>query len=127
MAGIGIFVAWLGYSLAYFGVDQVRGGNNGLLSLMIPGRYSAQPNDSGGGAAAPGEPVAGASGAPGGVATGGSNLPQPISDVAATGTPKGAPPGTYGVDPNGNIYEKVGGKWYFYRTATNAGTPQLYA
>jgi hypothetical protein len=47
MVGVGVFVAWLGYSLFYYGLDQIRGGNNGLLSLMIPGKYSDQPKDSG--------------------------------------------------------------------------------
>lgn len=47
MLGVGFFVVWIGYSLGYYGVDQVRGGNNGLLSLMIPGKYTNQPTDKG--------------------------------------------------------------------------------
>lgn len=48
IVGVAGFVAWIGYSLFFYGLDQIRGGNNGFLSLIVPGKYSAQPNDSGG-------------------------------------------------------------------------------
>jgi hypothetical protein len=35
----GIVLCWLGYSLVYYGYDRIRGGNDGLVSLMYPGRY----------------------------------------------------------------------------------------
>lgn len=47
MLGVGVFVVWVGYSLAFYGIDQIRGGNNGLLSLMIPGKYTNQRTDAG--------------------------------------------------------------------------------
>jgi hypothetical protein len=47
MGGLGVFVVWMGYSLFYYGLDQVRGGNNGFLSLVTPGKYTNQTNDSG--------------------------------------------------------------------------------
>lgn len=45
MGAIGVLVLWAGYALFYFGVDQIRGGNNGLLDLAIPGRYKHLPTD----------------------------------------------------------------------------------
>lgn len=45
MAGLGVFVLWLGYWIGYWGLDQVRGGNNGFLSLGIPGKYTDQAPD----------------------------------------------------------------------------------
>ena len=107
MAGIGVLVAWLGYSLAYFGIDQIRGGNNGLLSLMIPGKYTNQPNDSG--VSTPGTPIASSN-------TVNAGNPGNANPISSTSAPKGAPPGTYGVDPNGTIYVKQGGSWIIYTT-----------
>ena len=50
MAGLGIGIAWVGYSVLYYGVTQVQGGNWGLLDLMLPSRWAgaaATPTDSG--------------------------------------------------------------------------------
>ena|SRR5580658_4643941 len=40
MAGLGIGIAWFGYSILYYGVTQVQGGNWGLLDLMVPSRWA---------------------------------------------------------------------------------------
>lgn len=57
MAGIGIVVLIFGYWLVYYGVDQVRGGNDGFLALGIPGRFAAvggtQPKDGAGKSSGP--------------------------------------------------------------------------
>jgi hypothetical protein len=48
MAGIGLGITFVGYSLIYYGVSQIRGGNWGLLDLVIPGRWdkaAATPKD----------------------------------------------------------------------------------
>jgi hypothetical protein len=50
MAGLGIGIAWFGYSVLYYGVTQVQGGNWGLLDLMLPTRWAAasgNPKDDG--------------------------------------------------------------------------------
>lgn len=50
MAGLGIGIAWVGYSILYYGVTQVQGGNWGLLDLMLPSRWataSGTPKDGG--------------------------------------------------------------------------------
>jgi len=44
--GIGLVLVWVGYGVGYYGFDQIRGGNNGFLDLMIPGRFKAVPKDS---------------------------------------------------------------------------------
>ena len=36
---LGIGVMFMGYSLMYYGITQVRGGNWGLLDLVIPGKF----------------------------------------------------------------------------------------
>ncbi len=38
---LGIGVVFMGYSLMYYGITQVRGGNWGLLDLVIPGKFDA--------------------------------------------------------------------------------------
>ncbi len=44
---LGFGVTFVGYSIFYYGLTQVRGGNWGLLQLMIPGKFDATvPNDS---------------------------------------------------------------------------------
>lgn len=48
MLVIGIVVAWFGYSVFYYGLDTVKGGNDSFVSLIWPGKYSPQPRDSGG-------------------------------------------------------------------------------
>ena len=48
MAGLGIFVAFAGYSVTYYGLTQIQGWNFGFLDLVIPGRWakaSGIPND----------------------------------------------------------------------------------
>jgi hypothetical protein len=112
MAGIGVFIQWLGYSLFFYGIDQVRGGNNGLLSLMIPGKFSEQPKDSAG----PGPAAAATSGAPGtgGGAVAGSANPSGVSIWNATSPPKGAPKGKYRVNQDGTIEVLSNGVWTVY-------------
>lgn len=114
MLGVGLFVIWVGYSLAYYGVDQVRHGNNGLLDLMIPGRYKNVPADSS--APAPVASSAGPPGQGGAVATKGN--PSGTAIIFPTARPAGAPAGSYGVDQDGNIYVKKGGTWQVYVSAT---------
>ena len=41
MAGLGILVTWFGYSVLYYGITQVQGGNWGYLDLIAPGRWTA--------------------------------------------------------------------------------------
>lgn len=48
MAGIGLAFLWLGYAMAFYGYDQITGGNDPFLSLIVPGRYSVQPRDDAG-------------------------------------------------------------------------------
>lgn len=38
--GLGIAVLFMGYSLAFYGLTQVQGGNWGFLDLIWPGRWS---------------------------------------------------------------------------------------
>jgi hypothetical protein len=48
VAGLGIFVAFAGYSVAYYGLTQIQGWNYGFLDLVAPGRWakaSTIPND----------------------------------------------------------------------------------
>jgi hypothetical protein len=45
--GLGILLAWFGYSLAYYGFDTITGGNDSFLSLVWPGRYQVIPRDGG--------------------------------------------------------------------------------
>jgi hypothetical protein len=40
MPALGIGVAFLGYTLFYYGVTQVRGENYGFLDLLLPGKFS---------------------------------------------------------------------------------------
>lgn len=51
MAGLGIILAWFGYSVAYYGLDTVRGGNDSFMSLIWPGRYAPTARDDGTGGA----------------------------------------------------------------------------
>jgi len=49
MAGLGILIMWGGYSVMYYGITQVQGGNWGLLDLVVPGwwaKAAATPKDS---------------------------------------------------------------------------------
>lgn len=47
MAGLGIVLAWFGYSVFYYGLNTVTGGNESFMSLIWPGRYAPVPRDSG--------------------------------------------------------------------------------
>lgn len=52
MPAVALALMWLGYSVTYYGITQVRGNNYGLLDLMLPGRWSLvrqapPPNDRG--------------------------------------------------------------------------------
>ena len=40
MIGLGLGLTFIGYSLTYYGLTQLRGGNWGLLDLVVPGRWS---------------------------------------------------------------------------------------
>jgi hypothetical protein len=40
MAGLGIGIAFVGYSVMYYGVTQVQGGNWGLLDLVLPSKWA---------------------------------------------------------------------------------------
>jgi len=40
MIGLGLGLTFIGYSLTYYGVTQLRGGNWGLLDLVVPGRWA---------------------------------------------------------------------------------------
>ena len=49
MIVLGLGLTFVGYSLTYYGVSQLRGGNWGLLDLVVPGRWTkaeAIPTDS---------------------------------------------------------------------------------
>lgn len=51
MAGLGILIAWAGYSVMYFGITQVQGGRWGFADLVVPSKWTAAvaatPKDSG--------------------------------------------------------------------------------
>jgi hypothetical protein len=50
MIGLGLGLTFIGYSLTYYGLTQLRGGNWGLLDLVVPGRWAkaqSTPTDSG--------------------------------------------------------------------------------
>ena len=42
MPVIGLGVTYVGYSLLYYGLTQVQGGNWGLLDLMLPSRWTPE-------------------------------------------------------------------------------------
>jgi drug/metabolite transporter (DMT)-like permease len=42
MLVVGIGVTFLGYSLFYYGLSQVQGGNWGYLDLVVPTRWTPQ-------------------------------------------------------------------------------------
>lgn len=110
MAGLGVFIAWLGYSVAYFGVDQIRGGNNGLIALMKPGVFTEQQPDGGP------QPAAGATTGGTGSAVKTPGNPSGVSVWNATSAPKGAPPGKYRVNQDGTIQKQTAnGGWMTYQ------------
>lgn len=46
MGGLGLALLWFGYWTAFYGYDQLNGGNNSFLSLGIPGRFKNAAKDS---------------------------------------------------------------------------------
>ena len=48
MAAIGIVLVWAGYSIFYYGLNTVTGGNESLRALIWPGAYRPAPRDGGG-------------------------------------------------------------------------------
>jgi hypothetical protein len=100
---LGIGVVFLGYSVLYYGITQVRGANWGLLDLVIPGKFDPSipydPGSSSGGNGSPGS-VGGPPAAPG---TAGG-LPIVTPNPSGTG---GTTSGTPGVGvtqpPAGNL------------------------
>jgi len=50
VAAVGILALWFGYGVFYYGLNTVTGGNDSLLSLVWPGRFTPAPRDAGGGA-----------------------------------------------------------------------------
>lgn len=42
MLGLGLAISFTGYSLVYYGLTQLRGGNWGLLDLVIPSKWTPQ-------------------------------------------------------------------------------------
>ena len=46
MGALGLVMLWFGYWVAYYGFDQIDGGNNSFMSLGIPGKYTNAPKDS---------------------------------------------------------------------------------
>lgn len=44
MLVVGLGVTFVGYSLAYYGMTQIQGGNWGLLDLVVPTRWPKAQN-----------------------------------------------------------------------------------
>jgi hypothetical protein len=44
MVVVGIGVLFIGYTITYYGLSQVRGGNWGLLDIVIPSRWESAKN-----------------------------------------------------------------------------------
>lgn len=42
MVGVGLGISFVGYTLIYYGLTQVRGGNWGLFDLVFPSRWTTQ-------------------------------------------------------------------------------------
>jgi hypothetical protein len=75
MKGLPAFVIFLGYAVFYYGMDQIKGGNNGFLSLVVPGKYSNQTPDNGG-----------SSGSAGSGSTSGASANPNVAGTAPTST-----------------------------------------
>lgn len=57
MLGVALMWTWAGYALAFYGFQQIRGGNDGFAMLAFPWvKWSPQPNDTGSGTGAAGGP-----------------------------------------------------------------------
>lgn len=69
----------MGYSVFFYGLDQIRGGNNGFMSLIIPGKFTEQQADN-----------------PASINTGKNAPGEPTGPVVAHGTVPGAGPGQPG-------------------------------
>jgi len=113
VAAVGIVLAWAGYSLFYYGLDQVKGGNNTIMELVWPGRYKVVAKDGGA--------VANPNGQYGGV---GGREPtfNPKTGAANPGT--GYAPGG-GVGPGGTGYGT--GNAPGYTSDPNSPAYQYYA
>jgi hypothetical protein len=96
MAAVPIVLAWFGYSVLYYGLNTVTGGNESFMSLIWPGRYAPVPRDSGGSQPPPGT-LGGTLPASGGTEN------NPGGGPAGSQPPQGAP-GSYNQDPS-----RVGG------------------
>ena len=87
---IGFGVVWVGYSLAYYGVTQIRGGNWGLFDLVLPGKFNpAAPNDNPGSTTKPG--AYGANGPPSTAPVNGTAGAQGAAAAVAAGNANGKP------------------------------------
>ena len=42
MTALGVGIVFAGYSLTYYGLTQLKGGNWGLFDLVLPTRYAAK-------------------------------------------------------------------------------------
>jgi len=47
MGAVAVVMLWFGYSLLYYGYDQITSGNNSWTSLVWPGKYANAPKDPG--------------------------------------------------------------------------------
>jgi len=39
---VGLGITFVGYSVAYYGLSQIKGGNWGILDLTVPSRWTPQ-------------------------------------------------------------------------------------
>jgi len=42
MLVVGLGVVFVGYSLTYYGISQIKGGNWGLLDMVIPSKWTPE-------------------------------------------------------------------------------------
>ena len=81
---------WLGYALSYYGYARVKGGQDGFIALLWPGRYQGTTWDSGG-------PPTPTPTAPAQQAAAGATTPAATNPAAGAGGPGTVPyvgPGT---------------------------------
>jgi hypothetical protein len=45
VVGLAGAIAFFGYAVMYYGLDQIAGGNNGFFELVVPGKFKAAPKD----------------------------------------------------------------------------------